>query len=159
MNTVKRRISFYIGIGQLDEELDDEPICDKLNLYYNKISKTLNEGDLDGWKLNFLIVLRPTNAIGIAKRVTRYPSDKEVVASLVIPIPDPEQSDYGSKGVGDPSRSRYMPLDEKNFRALDPYYEKYTNLGDYVMESSKRAINEAFKLGFSVNGKKIKFQE
>ena len=67
MNTVKRRISFYIGIGQLDEELDDEPICDKLNLYYNKISKTLNEGDLDGWKLNFLIVLRPTDAIGIAK--------------------------------------------------------------------------------------------
>ena len=49
MNTVKRRISFHIGIGQLDEELDDEPICDKLNLYYNKISKSLNEGDLDGW--------------------------------------------------------------------------------------------------------------
>lgn len=158
MGGAKRSVSFYIGIGQLDKELDDEPICDRLDAYYNELSKKLNTHDLGGWRLNLLIVLRSTNAIGIPKRVTRYPSDKEAVASLVIPIPGPEDAKYGSRSAVDPKYSRYAPIDEKNFHALDPDYARFQSLGEYVLESAKRAIDEVLRLGLSVNGKKIKLQ-
>lgn len=158
MGTVKRRVSFYIGIGQLRQELDDEPICARLDAYYDELSKKINADGLKDWMLSVLIVLRPCDAIGIAKRVTRYPSDKEAVVSLIVPIPTPEQAGYGSKYAGDPQYSRYAPLDPKGFRALDPDYGKFRDLADYVFESARRAMDEAFRLGFSVNGSKIRLR-
>ena len=52
-----------------------------------------------------------------------------------------------------------MPVDTKNFHTLDPDYAKYPGLADYLLQSAKRSMNELFRRGITVNGKKIKFKE
>lgn len=159
MSTAKNGVTYYIGIGQLNTELDLEPLRVELNDYYKDLSKKLNTEDLQDWILTLKLVLGVTDAIGVAKRATRYPSDKEAEVSLVIPIPNPEQAEYGSPNASDPNYSTYRPLAERNFHFLDPDYAKYRSLADYVRQSAMRAMDELFRLGTSVNGKKIKLKK
>ena len=51
----------------------------------------------------------------------------------------------------------YVPLNDKNFYVLELNFENYSNLYEYILESSKLAIHLAFTKGISCNGKKIIF--
>ena len=101
------------------------------------------------------VTLRSTNGIGIFKRAMRYPSDKEFEFSISVTIPNEKEASYGvSKKV---EEAFYVPLNDKNFYILERNFENYSNLYEYILESSKLAIHLAFTKGISCNGKKIIF--
>ena len=103
------------------------------------------------------VTLRSTNGIGVFKRAMRYPSDKEFEFSISVAIPNEKEALYGvSKKV---EEAFYVPLNDKNFYVLEPNFENYSNLYEYILESSKLAIHLAFTKGISCNGKKIKKDE
>jgi hypothetical protein len=85
----------------------------------------------------------------------RYPSDKEFEFSISVAIPNEKDASYGvSKKV---EEAFYVPLNNNNFYVLEPNFENYSNLYEYILESSKLAIHLAFTKGISCNGKKIIF--
>jgi len=53
----------------------------------------------------------------------------------------------------------YHPPRAKNNHLLEPEYESYDNLDQFIFESAVKAVNLAFSKGFTCYGKKIKFQE
>jgi hypothetical protein len=151
----KVRVLTPIQISNLDKDVDITAIWRELNSYVKALSSRINLQDLGEWKLLVSVLSLATNGIGVFKRVRRYPSDKEFEISTVIPIPDNDQAFYGLYKVKD---GFYTPLNEKKFYILKPHYENFDNLYDYILESSKCAIDLAFTHGFTCNGKKIKFQ-
>ena len=97
-----------------------------------------------------------TDAIGVAKRITRFPSDKEYAIYMSISIPDDEQATYGLSSV---KEAFFKEKNEKYSYIIEPDFVSCNNLYQYILESSKRAIDMAFTHGFTCNGKKIKFQK
>ena len=148
----KVRVLMPIEIPRLDNDVDIESIKKELNNYIKTLVQNVNIQDLGDWNLLISVVSRSTNKIGVFKRVKRYPSDKEFEISISVPIPNDEQAKYGLTKVKD---SYYLPLNVSNFHALNPNIEDYSNLYQYILESSKRAIELAFIHGFTCNGKKI----
>ena len=53
----------------------------------------------------------------------------------------------------------YLPLNNKNFYVLHPYFSEYDDLYHYIIGSAKRAIDTAFTYGFTCNGKRVKKQK
>lgn len=124
-----------------------------LGIFLRKINSSGNIIDLEDWNLLILINIRSTNGIGVFKRARRYPSDKEFEISISLTIPNEDEAIYGLSKVKD---GFYFPLNEKKFYLLEPNFKNYSNLYEYVLDSSKRAIDLAFKQGFTCNGKRIK---
>jgi hypothetical protein len=154
--TEKIRVLMPIEIPNLDEDVDMTSIWRELNDYVKILTSQINIQDLGEWYLLILVNSRSTNGIGVFKRSRRYPSDKEFEISISISIPDEEQAHYGLAKV---KEELSTPLNDKNFYILNPDFENYHNLYQYILESSKRAIDLAFTQGFTCNGKKIKFQK
>lgn len=149
------RVLMPSEIPMLHEEIDLSSIENELDAYITEILPRINIQELDGWALLISIVSRSTTGIGVFKRIKRYPTDKEFEISISIPIPDNDMATYGYQRV---KEGFYSPLDDKKFYTLEPDFEKYNSLYEYIFESSKRAIELAFQHGFVCNGKKIKFQ-
>lgn len=147
------RVLMPIQVASLDRDVDIYDIYRKLNSYIKSISHKINLKDLDDWRLTVSVLSLATNGIGIYKRAHRYPSDKEFEISIAIPIPDNEQAHYGLAKV---KEDYYRPLNERRFYISNPCFENYDNLYQYILESSKRAIDLAFTHGFTCNGKRIK---
>lgn len=149
------RVLMPTEIPNIYNIIDFDCVTERQNRYVKDLSNKINLEDLGDWKLLISINSRATNGIGFSKRVLRYPSDQEFEISLSICIPD---EDHASYGLAEVKESFYHSLNDKNFYILEPFFENYKSLFDYILESSKRAINLAFTYGFTCNGKKIKFQ-
>ncbi len=152
----KVRVLMPIEILNLDKDVDTTAVWRELNDYVKVLVPQINIQDCGDWKLLVLVNMRATNGIGFYKRSRRYPSDKEFEISISIPIPNNDQAPYGLSKV---KESYYLPLNDKNFYILEPQFENYDNLYQYILEGSKCAIDLAFTHGFTCNGKKIKFQK
>ncbi len=153
----KYRVLFSVEIPELDNYFDKSSIREELNNYLELIIPDSNiQEDLKDWKLLITICFQSTNGIGIAKKVGRYPSDEEFEVFISIPIPNKDEVDYG---VSEVNEEFYKTLNEKYSYITEPNYANYTNLSQYILESSKQAINLAFTKGFTCNGIKIKFQK
>jgi hypothetical protein len=151
----KIKVSMPIEIPRLKDDVDIESIKREINNYVKNIIADVNIQDLGDWNLLISANSRSTNKIGLFKRAIRYPSDKEFVISISIPIPNDDEACYGLSVV---KEAFYRALDDKKFYALNPNFEEYGNLYQYILESLKRAIKLAFTQGFTCNGKKIKFK-
>ena len=116
----------------------------------------INIQDLMDWSLLIWVIFRSINGIGVFKRARRYSSDKEFEFSISVTIPNDNQALYGLSKV---KEAFYTPLNDKNFYILKFNFENYNNLYEYILESSKLAIDLAFTKGITCNGKKIKFQK
>lgn len=150
----KVRISFQIEIPNLDEDIDiTSSIRKEINDYIKRLIPQINIVDLEDWNLLICINIRSTNGIGVFKRVSRYPSDKEFEITISLTIPNEDEAIYGLSKV---KEGFYFPLNEKKFYLLEPNFKNYSNLYQYILESSKRAIDLAFNQGFTCNGKRIK---
>lgn len=149
----KVRVLFQIEIPNLDEDINTSSIRKELNDYIKGFIPQINIVDLGDWNLLILINIRSTNGIGVFKRARRYPSDKEFEFCISLTIPNEDEAIYGLSKVKD---GFYFPLNEKNFYLLEPNFKNYSNLYEYVLDSSKRAIDLAFNQGFTCNGKRIK---
>ncbi|EAS9013516.1 hypothetical protein G9009_003545 [Salmonella enterica] len=152
----KIRVLMSCEIPNLTSDIDLFFIGNKLNSYAKNIMPFININDLNDWSILISVILRPTNGIGVYKRVKRYPSDKEFEISISITIPDDKQVAYGSSRVKD---GFYLPMDEGKFHFLNPNFDEYNCLKDYILSSAKSAIELAFQCGFTCNGKKIKYQK
>ena len=152
----KVRVLTPIEIPRLDDDVDTTSIWRELNDYVKVLVPQINIQDLGDWNLLIQVIYRATNGIGIFKRSIRYPSDKEFEFSISVTIPDDKQAPYGLSKV---KEAFYNPLNDKNFYILETHFEKYNNLYQYILESSKCAIDLAFTQGITCNGKKIKFQK
>ena len=151
----KVKVSLQIEIPRLSEDVDIDSVREGLNEYVKSIISRINVADLEDWRLLIRVTLRSTNGIGVFKRAMHYPSDKEFEVSISVAIPNEKEALYGvSKKV---EEAFYVLLNDKNFYVLEPNFENYSNLYEYILESSKLAIHLAFTKGISCNGKKIIF--
>ena len=64
-----------------------------------------------------------------------------------------------SYGLSKVKEAFYTPLSDKSFYSLEFNFEDYNSLYEYILNSSKHAIDLAFIKGITCNGKKIKFQK
>ena len=151
------KVSLQTEIPRLSEDVDIDSVREGLNEYVKSIISRINVADLEDWRLLIRITLRSTNGIGVFKRAMRDPSDKEFEFSITVTIPNEKGALYGvSKKV---KEAFYVPLNDKNFYVLEPNFENYSNLYEYILESTKLAIHLAFTKGISCNGKRISFQK
>lgn len=139
-----------------DKDVEMDAIGIELNNYINSIKPRINMDDLGDWRLLVSVNSRATSGIGIYKRATRYPSDKEFEISISIAIPDDGQIFYG---VDKSRQGFFTPLNDKDFYVIEPKFENHTNLFEYILENAKIAIDLGFSKGFTCNGKRIKFQD
>jgi hypothetical protein len=151
----KIKVLMHMEIPNLSEDVDMNSIRRELNNYVKELSPQINLQDLGDWRLLIKLLAQRTDAIGVAKRAARYPSDKEFEIYMSTSIPDNEQATYGLSNV---KKAFFKKKNEKYTYVLEPNFDSYDNLYDYILESSKRAIDLAFTYGFTCNGKKIKFQ-
>lgn len=149
------RVLFSIEIPKMDEYVEIGNIRKELNNYAKTNFINLNTEDLADWSVLIKILFQRTDAIGIAKRTARYPSDKEVGIYIAIPIPDNDQVKYGLSVVKEAVLKITNPKYSYDFL---PEFSNYDDLDSYILKSSKKAIDFAFTKGFTCNGKKIKYQ-
>jgi hypothetical protein len=137
----KIRVITPMQVSNLDRDINMTACLQELNRYVETLSSRINLQDLGDWRLLVSVLSLATNRIGVFKQVRRYPSDKEFEIPAFIPIPNNDQASYGLNKV---KKDIYTPLDEKKYYILDPHYENYDDLYDYMLESSKLAIDLAF---------------
>jgi hypothetical protein len=155
---MNEKIRALIGseVPNLHVEVELEPISQEINAYIETLLSRINIQDLNDWRLLINVIAQRTDAIGVAKRSLRYISNKEFEIFISVPIPDNNQATYGLPNV---KKAFLKPYNEKYSYILEPNFDSYDNLPQYIIESSKRAIDLAFTYGFTCNGKKIKFQK
>lgn len=111
---------------------------------------------LDGWNILIGVVVRNTDNIGIFKRATRYPSDKEFVFSISVPVPEEGVAPYG---LPRENSGFFLPVGEKNFHVIIPEYSRYGGIKEYFVESIKVAIDRLFEVGITCHGRKVRFRQ
>lgn len=149
----KIRLLTLCEIPNLDKYVDIALIESELNTYIKTLAPKINLQDLEDWNLLVNVLFQRTDAIGVAKRLARYLSDKEYAIYMGIPIPDDEQAAYGLSFV---KESFFKRTNEKYSYILDKVdFNSYTDLCQYIIESSKQAIDLAFSYGFTCKGKRI----
>ncbi|KXU38888.1 hypothetical protein AXE65_11270 [Ventosimonas gracilis] len=132
----------------------------KIATYVKSILPRINMEDLSGWRLQLHISYLPTDFISVYKKFLRYPSDREYVISIGIPIPDNTQAPYGMPTGEDGKISLFCrSASGKHSHLLYPEYDQYDNLNQYILASAIKAIDLGFTKGFTCYGKKIKFQD
>ncbi|WP_082782584.1 Imm9 family immunity protein [Cephaloticoccus capnophilus] len=137
------------------------PIERKVNTYIDSILPRINIEDLSGWRLLLHINSVCSDLIGVYKKFLRYPSDREYVILLTIPIPDNTQAPYGMPPGRDGTIGYFRSIKDrgKQSHLLEPEYDKYDGLNQYILAAAIRAIDLGFTKGFTCYGKKIKFQD
>ncbi len=152
----KIRVLTQIEIPRFSDYVDLDFIRQKLNDYVKTIIGNINIQDLEDWKILVNVIVQRKDVISIAKRVARFPSDKEYVIYMSIPIPDNDKTHYGLSVV---KEAFYKTTDKKYSHILEPKFNDFDKLEDYFIESTKSAIDFKFSNGFTCNGKKIKYQK
>ena len=139
-------------IPNLDKYVDIALIELELETYVKTLAPKINLQDLEDWNLLINVLFQRTDKIGVAKRLARYPSDKEYAIYMSIPIPDDEQAAYGLSCVKEAYPKISNPKYSYDFL---PEFSNYDDLCQYIIESSKQAIDLAFSYGFTCKGKRI----
>ena len=148
----KIRLLMPCEIPNLEKYVDIALIESELETYIKTLVPKINLQDLEDWNLLVNVLLQRTDAIGVAKRLARYPSDKEYAIYMSIPIPDDEQAAYGLSCV----KEAYPKISNpKNSYDFLPEFSNYDDLDSYILESSRKAIDLAFSYGFTCKGKRI----
>ncbi|KXU39482.1 hypothetical protein AXE65_08235 [Ventosimonas gracilis] len=154
---VRARMS--IEVQRLGHFADMESVGEKIDAYVESILPRINIEDLPGWRLFLLTDYLCTDFIGIDEKFKWYPSVKECGISIVIPIPDNTQAPYGILPDRDVKIGCFRPARSNYSHVLDPEYEQYVSLEQYMVASVIKAIDFGFSKGFDCDGGKIKFQD
>jgi hypothetical protein len=151
----KIRVLISREVSNLDDDVDIDSIREELNSYVKMLKPRINVQDLIEWKLLFNLILQHTDSAGVAKRVARFPSDKEFAIYMSIPIPDDNQIGYGLAKV----KNEFLKKkNEKYSHLISSNFDCYDSLYDYILGTGKYMINWIFSRGFVCGGEKIKFQ-
>jgi hypothetical protein len=150
----KVRCQSAVQIVGLDDYAEIDKIELKLNTYIEKILFKLNLNDLKDWRILLSIVYTATQSVGVLKSARRYPSDTEIESSIIIPIPSIKEVKYG---LPEEKLERVFTMIDGKWHLLETDFSKFNNLNDYIYDAAIRGIDETFKQGITVNGKKIKY--
>jgi len=145
------------GVFGLNNFVNKNSIKKKIATYVNSILPRINIEDLSGWRLALSIEPACTDFIAIYKKFKQCPEEREYKISITIPIPDNIQAPYGMPTEEDGRIGSFRSVRGTGCHLLDPEYDKYANLEQYILVSAKRAIDLGFSKGFPCDGKKIKF--
>lgn len=151
----KIRANAYIGVMGLNDIVDTNAIVDRANKHIETIMPSINTDDLGEWRLLMYLVFNHGDVIGIGKRCTIYPSDKEKVWSIGIPFPDLKQATYG---LGEKHFVRAGVDRRAEFHdPLDARFADYSDLQTCLATNVIRGLDAAFQRGVTIAGKRIKF--
>ena len=151
---MKSRIchSSYV-IDFLDVDFSSDEIS---NILQPEIDATLEEvakGVLPDWELEFLALYNNTENILLYRKARSYTADKYKEVVIHIPIPTKDVVEWGVKkeqllktGVG-------KSIHYADILSIDP--TKYNDRTSYIIECMRIGINESFRLGITVKGKRI----
>lgn len=131
----KIRLLMPCEIPNLEKYVDIALIESELETYIKTLVPKINLQDLEDWNLLVNVLLQRTDAIGVAKRLARYPSDKEYAIYMSIPIPDDEQAAYGLSCVKEAYPKISNPKYSYDFL---PEFSNYDDLDSYILESSRK---------------------
>ena len=152
----KARILIPTEVPDFWSHVNQAAFYEDLNHFVDSLISKINISDLNDWLLTISVTPQSSDKVGIAKRMTRFPFNKEFAVYVSVPIPDKNLAPYG---IGEPSRPPFFKfVNEKYSYAIAPQFDAYEDLYSYTLETAKLAINFAFANGFTCNGKKIKFQ-
>jgi len=152
-------VRMSISVPRLSSFVDLSSIERKITTYVKSILPRINMEDLSGWRLDFDINPVCSDFIATYKKFFRYPSDREYVISIGIPIPDNTQAPYGIPPGRDGTIAFFYSVKGNHSHLLDPEYDQYDNLDQYILAAAIKAIDLGFTKGFTCYGKKIKFQD
>jgi hypothetical protein len=157
VNYMSKKIAISVSseISNLGDDVDLSLIRNKLASYVNTLARRVNADELNEWRILVNIVLQNTDGIGVAKRIAKFPSDKEFGLYISIPIPDDAQAVYGLNKV---TKETLKKKDEKYSYIMPPNFTSYDDLYSYILDSSKYTIEWIFSRGFLCGGKKIKLE-
>jgi hypothetical protein len=122
-----------------------------------KLPSLLPDLSTNPWKLSFIATLSNSDKeqIMVHKRGFIYPSDKEKMVSIVVPLPLDTQTSWGLP-EDQLERGRQYPFDESKFLLLDMDFAKFSSLQDFVTDCTKRGISAILRHGLTLGGQKIK---
>jgi len=148
-----------IAVPRLGNFANISSIENEIAAYVESILPRINMEDLSGWRLNFDVTYACTDFIGVYRKFLRYPSDREYEILIAIPIPDNTQAPYGLPLGKHGTIGSFRPARSDRSHILEPEYDKYDNLDQYILAAAIKAIDLGFTKGFTCYGKKIKFQD
>jgi len=156
-----KQVTVVMGnnVPRLDDFADMSSIYKKIDTYIKSILPRINIKDLSEWKLTVGIDHVCAECISILKKLGPYPSHKEYVTLLAIPIPDDRQAPYGMPRSEDEPIEPLELKRKSDFHLLDPEYDKYADLNQYILASTIKAIELGFTKGFAREGKALRFQD
>jgi len=156
-------VGIHSEVFELYDVTDLEQVVEEIDTYMESILPRINIEDLSGWKLTIGIEYVRTESILVSKKMGRYPSHREYINLMSIPIPDDTQAPYGIPCSEDEPIEYREPKRKSDFHILDPEYDKYDNIDQYILASTIKAIEVVFtnglSKGFTGFWKKIKFQD
>lgn len=149
----KIKVSSGIEIPGVDSYANMDNALESIKKYVDEISEKTNISEIGKWTVVVYMSFNSAEHIGAFKRVRTYPSDFEKEMTILVPIPRLTQAKYG---LPDANFFRAVDMNEKNWHLISPNFDDYKNLDEYIISASKRGIDEAFRVGITVDGKKLK---
>jgi hypothetical protein len=119
------------------------------------LDKSANVDALQDWTLEFSFTYGNVDDLIIWRKLKSYTSEKVKEIIIHIPVPSINVIDWG---VRDEQFLKKRNVDQRNIKnvdivVIDPSI--YPNRFSYIVDAMMSAIMECFRLGFTVNGKKI----
>jgi len=172
----------YDHIGLLDGFIDIDSIDKKIAAYVKSILSRINIEELieEKWRVFCINYYSGEDypyayRIVIGKFFWRYPEYDQYAVDIDIPIPDNTHVPYGippgkyekiddiPSGIGEIDETtgciNINPENSKYLYLLNPEYDQYDNLEQYIIASIIKAIDFGLTKGFTYCDKKIKFQD
>ena len=95
------------------------------------------------------------SSILISKKGITYTKDLEKYISIDIPIPTKEQIVWGIDKKCTSYQPIYKDIEKHNY-IINFDYSKFDNIQDYIEAAIIFALDNLFKIGFTIKGTKIK---
>ena len=125
--------------------------------FIHELTKNIVElNELPEWDLRFIFLLGKGSTVGVSKKGYVYTSQPpEKLYYIYIPIPTNEEIAWGVRKKDFVARP---PLDEEKLmdRVEGKVFSEFNSLSSYIVENSKKGIEQLLKKGISLKGVKIR---
>jgi hypothetical protein len=148
-------ISSYI-IDFQDVGFDSRKLEEEMSKNANLLIKDYNIPELVDWEIQFIFRFNNTRYIMIYTKSKSFPVEKYKEITIHIPIPSKDDISWGVENNQFISRIDHLDGKMRNFETLDISYDKFDSRLDYISDSICRSLKEILRIGFTLNGIKIK---
>ena len=124
--------------------------------FINELTKNVTEiEELPEWTIRFLIHLEKAGGIGLYKKGSTYPSNPpEKIYPMRIQIPNIKEVNWGIREKDFVYRPQEI-YDTATDKVEEINFVDFDSLSNYIVECSKKGIEQWLKKGISLKGVKI----